>query len=130
MFFVHTCTVERCLMTTSVIRSSRYYRHFFSAQQKGDTYISLQKNPLMRSSINTAKCFWPVGDRNNGVPLYKEKTPNPAPPPALTHPPTFLGLGYNCRWRDSALCRKLSRVGRVSMYVPQLCCSRRTSEPG
>ena len=39
----------------------------------------------MRSSINTAKCFWPVGDRNNGVPPYKEKTPHPTPHPALTH---------------------------------------------
>ena len=87
----------------------------------------------MRSSINTAKCFRPVGDRIKGVPLYKEKTPHPAPLLALTLPPLSLSLGYNCRWRDrsvSALSWKLSRVGRVSIYVPQLCCSRRTSEPG
>ena len=38
-------------MTTSVIQSPRYYSHFFSAQQNGDTF-SYKKNPLTRSPVN------------------------------------------------------------------------------
>ena len=45
----------------------------------------------MQSSINTAKCFWPVGDRNNGVPLYKKKLPTQPPlPHSPTHPPPWV----------------------------------------
>ena len=37
-------------------------------------YIFLQKKKkkpsLMRSPVNTAECFWPIGHRINGVPLY------------------------------------------------------------
>ena len=48
---------------TSVTRSSRYYHHsFLAARQNGHTF-SRKKPSLIRSPINTANFFWPIGDR-------------------------------------------------------------------
>ena len=33
-------------------------------------FLANKKPSLMRSPVNTAKCFWPIGHRINGVPLY------------------------------------------------------------
>ena len=42
-------------------------RHTFSCKKK-------KKPSLMRSPVNTAECFWPIGHRINGVPLYMIST--------------------------------------------------------
>ena len=46
-------TVEPRLIATSLIRSPRYYGHFFSAWQHGHTF-SYEKTLLMRSPVNMA----------------------------------------------------------------------------
>ena len=58
--------MEPRLTATSLLRSL-----FFGRPAKWP-YIFLQKKEpsLMRSPVNTAKCFWPIGHRINGVPLY------------------------------------------------------------
>ena len=43
---------------------------FFAARQNGHTFSCKKKTLLIQSPINTAKFFWPTGDRINGVPLY------------------------------------------------------------
>ena len=60
-------TVKPRLTATSLIRSPRYYRHFFLAACRKPPYIFLKK----KNHVNTAKFFWLIGDRINGVPLYK-----------------------------------------------------------
>ena len=61
-------TVEPVLMATLVIRSPRYYSHFFWPPDKNDHTFSC-KGTLVNLVI-TAKFFWPIGDRINRVPLY------------------------------------------------------------
>ena len=71
----------------------------------------------MRSSINTAKCFWPVGDPNNGVLLYKEKLPTQHPiPHSPTHPP-YWALGITADG-ETGQCFVLQIIkGREGKYV-------------
>ena len=56
--------VEPCLTATSLL-----WPLFLAARQNGHT-LSCKKPKLIRSPVNTAKCFWPLGDCINGVPLY------------------------------------------------------------
>ena len=61
-------TVEPRLTATSVIRSPRYHGHFF--WPPGWTTIHFlwkrkKKFSLIWSPVNTAKFFWPIGDRIN-----------------------------------------------------------------
>ena len=55
------------------LRPPRYYGPFFLAvRQNGHTFSCKKKKEpsLTWSPVNTAKCFWPIGHRINGVPLY------------------------------------------------------------
>ena len=55
------------------LRPPRYYGPFFFGRPAKWPYIFLQKKKepsLTWSPVNTAKCFWPIGHRINGVPLY------------------------------------------------------------
>jgi len=54
------------------LRPPGYYGHFFLAvRQTAHTFSCKKEEPsLMRSPVNTAKCFWSIGHRINGVPLY------------------------------------------------------------
>ena len=48
-----------------------YYDHvFLAAWQNGHTFSCKKKPLLIRSSVNTANFFGPIGERINGVPLY------------------------------------------------------------
>ena len=66
-------TVKPRLTATSVIRSPRYYGHFLGPPVKNRHTFSLKKKTV----VNTAtpligpNFFWPISDRINGVPLYK-----------------------------------------------------------
>ena len=54
-------------------RPPRYYSHFFWPSGKMAIHFLAKKKKepsLMRSPVNTAKCFWPIGHSINGVPLY------------------------------------------------------------
>ena len=55
-------TVEPRLTVTSLLRPL-----FLAAWQNGHTFLLQKKPSLIRV---TAKFFWPIGDRINGVPLY------------------------------------------------------------
>ena len=58
-------------MATSVIRSPRYWGHFFWPPGKTTIHFlwKKKKNPRQYGHlVNTAKCFWPIGDRINRVP--------------------------------------------------------------
>ena len=58
-------------MATSVIRSPRYWGHFFLPPGKTTIHFlwKKKKNPRQYGHlVNTAKCFWPIGDRINRVP--------------------------------------------------------------
>ena len=61
-------TVKPCLKATSVIRSPRYYSHFFWPPVENRHTFSLKKKTLIRPP---GQFFWPISDRINGDPLYK-----------------------------------------------------------
>ena len=67
-------TVEHRLTATSVIiiRSPRYYGHFFWPRGKTAIHFLVEKKKpsLIRSPVNMAKLFWPIGDRIKESPLY------------------------------------------------------------
>ena len=62
-FKMHIIVKPR-LTATSVIRSPRYYGHFLWPPGKNRYTFSCKKKTL----VNTAKFFWVIGDRINGVP--------------------------------------------------------------
>ena len=58
-------------LTATIITSPHYYGHFFWPPGKMTRHFLVKKNPCQYGHpINTAKCFWPIGDRINGVPPY------------------------------------------------------------
>ena len=57
-------TLEPRLMATSAIWSPRYYGHFFLLPGKTTVHFL-----VIKTLVNTAKFFWPIGDRINRVPL-------------------------------------------------------------
>ena len=62
-------TVESRFTATSVIRSLGYNGYFFGLPGKAAIHFLVKKKPLLRSPVNTANFFLPIGDRINGVPL-------------------------------------------------------------
>ena len=63
-------TVEPCLTATSVTQSPRYYGYFFFWPPGKMALRFLVKKPLLiRSPVNMANFFWPIGDPINGAPL-------------------------------------------------------------
>ena len=65
------CTVEPRLMATLVIRSPRYYSHFFWPPGKNDHTVSHKETLVSTVTLLLRpNFFWPIGDRINGVPLY------------------------------------------------------------
>ena len=57
-------TVEPLLTATSLLRP------LFLAAQQNDHTFSCKKPSLIRSPANTAKFFWPIGDRINQAVLW------------------------------------------------------------
>ena len=62
-------TVKPRLTATSVIPSPHYYGHFFNRLAKRPEIFLEKKNLLIRSPVNAANFFGPIGDRIDGVPL-------------------------------------------------------------
>ena len=68
------CPSSSKIQWNSDLRPPRYYTVTFS-WPPGKTVIHflVKMTSLIRSPVNTAKLFWPTGDRIKGVPLYVEK---------------------------------------------------------
>ena len=68
-------TVKPRLTATSVLRSPRYYGHFFWPPGKNrHKFSSQKKKKILVNTVTSLKrdnFFSPIGDRINGVPLYE-----------------------------------------------------------
>ena len=90
-------------MATSVIRSPRYWGHFFSPPGQTTIHFLWKKKTL----VNTAKCFWPIVDHINRVPYQnvrnRQLLPNfKGPVEKLWRPPIFCKTGkFFVHWQLS-----------------------------